>query len=64
MIAVPVGTDVHAINIATGSESWVSGLPNPGRGGSYDEEGTFWFIGTGSSGTAVAIGRAEQPYRD
>src|SRR5690606_28614867 len=64
MIAVPVGTDVHAINIATGSESWVSGLPNPGRGGSYDEEGTFWFIGTGSAGTAVAIGRAEQPYRD
>ncbi len=64
VIAVPVGTDVHAINLATGTEEWVTELPNPGQGGSYDQEGTFWFIGTGSSGTAVAIGRAEQPYRD
>lgn len=64
VIAVPVGTDVHAINIATGIESWVSELPSPGQGGSYDREGTFWFVDSGSSGTAVAIGRAEQPYRD
>ncbi len=64
VIAVPVGTDVHAIDIATGTDSWVTELPNPGQGGSYDQEGTFWFIETGSSGTSVAIGRAEQPYRD
>ena len=64
VIAVPVGTDIHAINLATGTEKWVTELSNPGQGGSYDEEGTFWFIDTGSPGTAVAIGRAEQPYRD
>lgn len=64
VIAVPVDSDVHAINIATGTESWVSELPDPGEGGSYDQEGTFWFIDTRSSGTAVAIGRTEQPYRD
>lgn len=64
VIAVPVGTDLHAISIGAGTESWVSELPSPGRGGSYDQAGTFWFVDTGSSGTAVAVGRAEQPYRD
>ncbi|MDW3212971.1 MAG: PQQ-binding-like beta-propeller repeat protein [Ilumatobacteraceae bacterium] len=64
VIAVPVGIDVHAIDITTGAETWVAELPNPGRGGSYEQAGTFWFIDTGSSGTAVAVGRAEQPYRD
>lgn len=64
LVAVPVGTDLHAVAIATGSESWVAELASPGQGGSYGQVGTFWFIDIGSSGTAVAVGRAEQPYRD
>ncbi len=64
VIAVPVGTNLHAIDVATGTESWVTELPSAGQGGSYDQAGTFWFIETGSSDTAVAVGRAEQPYRD
>jgi outer membrane protein assembly factor BamB len=64
VIAVPVGTDLHAVSIGTGAESWVIELPSPGQGGSYDQAGTFWFIDAGSSDTAVAVGRAEQPYRD
>jgi outer membrane protein assembly factor BamB len=64
VIAVPVGTDVHAISVSTGAESWVAGLESAGQGGSYDHPGAFWFIGTGTSDTAVAVGSAEQPYRD
>lgn len=64
LIAVPVGTDVHAISAATGAETWVAELPSPGQGSSYDQAGTFWFIETGTSDTAVAVARAEQPYRD
>jgi hypothetical protein len=64
LIAVPVGTDLHAVAVSTGDESWVAQLESAGRGGSYDLPGSFSFVGAGSADTAVAIGTAEQPYRD
>lgn len=63
-VAVPVGTDMHAIDLTTGLELWVSELSSAGRGGSYDLPGTFWFVATTTTDTAVAVGYAEQPYRD
>jgi len=61
---VPVGTELHAIDVATGATRWTAGQPSPGRGGDYSLDGTVWFVAPGSATTAVAVGFAERPYRD
>ena len=64
IVVVPVGTELHAIDAASGEEIWTVTMPSPGQGGSYHEPGTFWFAEGGGGTTAVAVGFAEQPYRD
>ena len=61
---VPNGTELHAIDLSSGVELWTVDMPSPGQGGSYDDPGGFWFAAGGSGTTAVAVGFAEQPYRD
>ena len=64
VVVVPNGTELHAIDPSTGVELWTGDMPSPGQGGSYDDPGNFWFAAGGSGNTAVAVGFAEQPYRD
>lgn len=64
LIVVPVGSTMHAIDVASGAVSWVSEFPSAGQTGSYNLPGTFRFINAGSTDTAIAIGRAERPNRD
>lgn len=64
VVVVPNGTELHAIDPSSGAELWTVDMPSPGRGGSYDDPGNFWFAAGGAGDTAVAVGFAEQPYRD
>ncbi len=64
LVVVPVGTELHAINSASGEEIWTVEMPSPGQGGVHDDPGTFWFVAGGEGTAAVAVGFAEQPYRD
>ena len=64
LVVVPNGTELHAVHLASGKEVWTVEMPSPGQGGSYSELGTFWFVAGGEGTAAVAVGFAEQPYRD
>ena len=64
LVVVPDGTELHAVDSASGEEIWTVEMPSPGQGGVYDDPGTFWFVAGGEGTAAIAVGFAEQPYRD
>ncbi len=64
-IIVPTGTELVALDPATGQTRWRFDVGSPGQGGDYSEPGWIRDLLTDeASGTLIAVVEAQQPYHD